>query len=175
MFLALSRWLSWLEHPPVHQEGWGFNSQSVQIPMLQVWFPVRMHTRSNQLMFFSHISVCFFSLSPPLSPFLSLKINNHILELGFKKKKKVMMFSLESSSFWIKTKMLMLTVLEANGTDESITWFRLKIKLFIYTSYPGQKLHIKKKLRETFSITFCISWMYVVHICKFWGKLSSLL
>ena len=50
-----------------------FNSQSGNMPGLQVWSPVRVHKRGNQLIFLSHIDV-----SPPLfshSFSLARKIN----------------------------------------------------------------------------------------------------
>ena len=43
VWLALARWLSWLERHLVNQKGPGFGSQSGQIPRLRVQSLVRVH------------------------------------------------------------------------------------------------------------------------------------
>ena len=70
VYRAQARWLSWLEHRPIHQKTAG------SIPG---------RTGGNRSMFLSLINVFHsLSLSPPPSSFS--KNNKHILRWGFKKK-----------------------------------------------------------------------------------------
>ena len=69
--IPLAGWPSWLEHCPLHQKDWGFDSRSGHIPRLQVWSPVGMCQGGNWSMFLSlSLSLC--------------KINKHISENFFK-------------------------------------------------------------------------------------------
>ena len=89
-------WLSWLECGPINRKvmssipgqgtylGCGFDPPSKHMLGLQLWCPVGVRVRGNQLTFLFHIYVSvhlFLSLHSSLS-----RINKHVLRWGFKKK-----------------------------------------------------------------------------------------
>ena len=72
--VAMTGWLRWLEHQPIHQKVIGSISQLGHKPRLRVRSLVGVHPGGSRLMFLSHTGV---SLSPPTPPSSVSKINKH--------------------------------------------------------------------------------------------------